>query len=64
MKAPLKEFKIFITTEFGIGLMRKKAKSFEDAFLKLGKKDRMKDGCIEDEDGGSMTFNAILGIEE
>lgn len=64
MKSSLKEFKIFITTEFGIGLIRKKAKSFEDAFLRLGKKDRMKDGHIEDKDGNSITFNSILGIEE
>jgi hypothetical protein len=59
-----KEFKIFITTKNGIGLIRKQAKSFKDAFLKLGKKDRMKDGFIEDEDGNSVTFSYILGIEE
>ena len=41
-----------------------KAKSFKDAFLRLGKKDRMKDGWIEDEEGESITFNYILGIEE
>lgn len=64
MTTTRKEFKIFITTQFGIGLIRKQAKSFEDAFLKLGKKDRMKDGCIEDEDGKSITFSSILGIEE
>ena len=64
MKSQLKEFLIFIPTEFGIGLIRKNAKSFEDAFLKLGKKDRIKDGFIEDEDGNSVTFSYILGIEE
>ena len=60
MKNLLQEFKIFIPTEFGIGLIRKKAKSFEDAFLKLGKKDRMKNGHIEDENGNSISFNSIL----
>jgi hypothetical protein len=64
MKNQLKEFLIFIPTEFGIGLIRKNAKSFEDAFLKLGKKDRMKDGYIEDENGDSITFSSILRIEE
>lgn len=60
----LKKFQVWIPTEFGIGCIYIKAKSFKDAFLRLGKKDRMKDGWIEDEEGESITFNYILGIEE
>ena len=60
----LKKFQVWIPTEFGIGCMDIKAKSFKDAFLRLGKKDRIKDGWIEDEEGESITFNYILGIEE
>ena len=58
----LKTFKIWIVTEFGTGLIEKKAKDFTEAFRKLCMKDRMKDGWIEDEDGESRTFDFILGI--
>ncbi len=63
-KTSLKKFTIWLPTEFGIGCMEKKARNFFDAFLKLGQKDRMKDGWITDEDGEAITFNAILGLEE
>ena len=58
------EFTIWIPTTFGFGIFKIKAHSIKDAFLKLSRKDRMKDGCIDDEDGKSHTFNEILGIEE
>lgn len=60
----LKEFTIWLPTEFGIGFTTIKAKDFKDAFLRLGKKQRMKNGWIEDEDGESQTFLQICGIEE
>lgn len=60
----MQNFQIWIPTEFGIGLIIKEAKSVKDAFLKLSKKDRMKNGWIIDEDDESITFNQILGIEE
>lgn len=59
-----KEFTIWIPTTFGIGCYKIKGYSFTDAFMRIGLKDKMKDGYIEDEDGISHTFNAILGIEE
>ena len=64
MKTKLEIFAVWTPNEFGIGLQKIKAKSFEDAFIRLGKKDKMKDGWIVDEDGESKTFNAILGLEE
>ena len=63
MKNTLKKFTIWIPTQFGIGCFPQKAKDFNDAFLRLGKKDKLKDGWIEDEDGHSKSFNEILGIE-
>jgi hypothetical protein len=60
----LKEFTIWIPTEFGVGCFTLKAKDFTDAFLRLGKKDKIKQGWIEDEDGETQTFNFILGLEE
>ena len=60
----LKEFTIWISTEFGVGCFTLKAKDFTDAFLRLGKKDKIKQGWIEDEDGETQTFNFILGLEE
>lgn len=60
----LKKFTIWTPNKFGIGCFTIKAKDFTDAFIRLGKKDKMKDGWITDEDGESTTFNAILGIEE
>ncbi len=58
------EFTVWIPTTFGTGCYKIKAHSFKDAFLRLGKKDKMKDGWIDDEDGMSHTFSSILGIEE
>jgi hypothetical protein len=63
MKNTLNTFEIWTPNEFGMGLQKIKAKSFEDAFKRLGKKDKAKNGWIEDENGESMTFNQILGIE-
>lgn len=60
----LQKFTIWFPTQFGIGCQEIKAKSFTDAFLRLGKKDRLKDGWIVDEQGESVTFCSILGIEE
>jgi hypothetical protein len=64
MKNTLKKFTIWIPTEFGMGCIHKKAKDFTDAFERLGKKDKLKDGLITDEEGESKTFNEICGIEE
>lgn len=63
MKTTLNTFEIWTPNEFGMGLQKIRAKSFEDAFRRLGKKDKSRDGWIEDENGESMTFNQILGIE-
>ncbi len=60
----VQKFTIWFPTKFGIGCKDVKAKSFKDAFLSLGKKDRLKDGWIEDEQGESVTFSFILGIGE
>jgi hypothetical protein len=65
MKAQLKKFRIWKTTEFGLGCFNIKAKDFQDAFKRLGKKDKASlSAWIEDEDGDSMTFAQILGIDE
>lgn len=63
MKAQLKTFTIWMPTPLGIGCQKIKAKSFADAFIRLGKKDKMKQGWIDDEDGESQTFEQILGLE-
>lgn len=60
----LEKFTIWIPTEFGIGCFTIKAKNFTDAFLRLGKKDKMKNGWITDENNECQTFNFILGLEE
>lgn len=57
-------FTVWVPTEYGIGCFDIKAKTFKDAFLRLGKKDKMKQGWIVDEDGDAQTFNHILGIQE
>jgi hypothetical protein len=64
MKNTLQKFTIWTPNKFGIGCFDIKAKNFTDAFLRLGKKEKMKDGWITNEDGESLTFNAILGVEE
>jgi len=56
------KFRIWIPTEFGIGCFTIKAKDFTDAFLRLSKKEKSKEGWIEDEDGEIITFREILGI--
>ncbi len=64
MKKGLLEFHIYIPTQFGLGLQRIKAMSFQDAFRRLGKKDRLKNGYIELPDTDeSKSFNEILGLE-
>lgn len=60
----LELFTIWMPTTFGFGCFKIKAKSFEDAYTRLSKKYKSKDGFIEDEDGTSHTFKAILGMEE
>lgn len=52
----LKIFNVWLTTKFGLGTFKIKAKNFEDAFSRLGKKDKMKDGWIESEEGESVNF--------
>ena len=65
MKAQLKKFTIWKTTEFGLGCFNIKAQDFNDAFSRLGKKDKAsRNAWIEDEGGESMTFAQILGIDE
>lgn len=59
----LQKFTIWTPTEFGIGCFTIKAKDFEDAFKRLGKKNKMKDGWIDDEGGETKSFREILGIE-
>jgi hypothetical protein len=59
----LQKFTVWIPTEFGLGCQTIKGKDFTDAFLRLGKKDKLKRGLIEDESGESITFHEILGIE-
>ena len=59
----LQEFTIWTPTEFGIGCFTIKAKDFQDAFKRLTKKDKLKDGWIDDEDGETKSFREILGIE-
>ena len=59
----LQTFTIWIPTEFGIGCFKTKAKDFQDSFKRLGKKDKLKDGWIDDEDGETKSFREILGIE-
>jgi len=64
MKKKLEKFTVWTPTEFGLGCFKIEAKSFEDAFIRLGKKDKMKDGWIDDEAGETKTFSQILGLEE
>jgi hypothetical protein len=65
MKQTLKQFYIFIPTQFGLGIIKKRAHDAHDAFSRLGKKDQSKlGGWIEDEGSESITFRAILGLEE
>lgn len=60
----MKEFKIFTSTKFGIGLIRKKARSFSDAFKRLPISDRMKAISIMDEDGEEFSVNEIINLIE
>ena len=59
----LQEFTIWTPTEFGIGCFKIKAKDFQDAFKRLSKKDKLKGGWIDNEDGETKSFREILGIE-
>jgi hypothetical protein len=59
----LQKFTIWTPTEFGIGCFTIKAKDFEDAFKRLSKKDKLKGGWIDNEDGDTKSFREILGIE-
>jgi hypothetical protein len=56
----LNTFTIWQTTQFGLGCFKIKAKDFNDAFNRLGKKDKAKlHSWIEDENGESITFEKI-----
>jgi hypothetical protein len=55
----LTQFRVFTITEFGFGCFDIKAKSFEDAFLRIGKKDKKRCTSIED-----IETNEIKFIEE
>ncbi len=56
----LNTFTIWQTNQFGLGCFKIKAKDFNDAFNRLGKKDKAKlNSWIENEDGDSITFEAI-----
>ena len=57
------EFIIWIGTEFGSGIIKKQAKSFMDAYLKLSAKWRKKAYMIDSEDGESMSIDELLGLE-
>ena len=43
----LQLFTVFIPTEFGIGCFKIKAKNFTEAFLRLNKKDKLKDELLK-----------------
>jgi hypothetical protein len=56
----LNTFTIWQTNQFGLGCFKIKAKDFNDAFNRLGKKDKAKlHSWIEDENGESITFEEI-----
>lgn len=55
----LTQFRVFTITEFGRGCFDIKAKSFDDAFLRIGKKDKKRCTSIED-----IETNEIKFIEE
>ena len=56
------EFTIWVTTEFGTGVIKKKALSFIDAYLKCSPKWRKKALMIEDEDNNSISIDELLGL--
>ena len=58
----LQKFTIWTPNEFGIGCFTIKANDFQDAFKRLGKKDKSKDGWIDDEDGETKSFREICDI--
>jgi|LakMenE18May11ns_1017448.scaffolds.fasta_scaffold9812558_2 hypothetical protein len=59
----LELFRIRTATTFGLGHFDIKAKSFEDAFLRLGKKDKLKATSIYNLDTDEeMLIEEILGI--
>ena len=59
----LTKFRIWTITEFGVGCFDIKAKSFEDAFARIGKKDKMRCTSIEDLETNEMQLiEEILNI--
>jgi hypothetical protein len=59
----LTKFRIWTITEFGRGCFDIKAKSFDDAFLRIGKKDKMRCTSIEDLETNEMQLiEEILNI--
>lgn len=60
----LTKFRVWTRTEFGIGCFDIKAKSFEDALIRLGKKAKKTCTSIEDlETDEQKTIEEILGLE-
>lgn len=57
------EFIIWITNEFGTGIIRQKASSFKEAYLKCATKWRKKAIMIENEDGESISVDELLGLQ-
>jgi hypothetical protein len=63
MKNTLKEFTIQHRTILGFGIQKKKAHSFEDAFKKLGKKDKDRTTDIWDENGQSISPSLLTQLQ-
>ncbi len=62
MKKTLKEFTIQHATIWGFGIQKKKAHSFEDAFKRLGKKDKDRTTDIWDENGQSISGSLLFQL--
>ena len=63
MKATLKEFTIQHATIWGFGIQKKKAHSFEDAFKRLGKKDKDRTTDIWDENGEHISGSLLFQLQ-
>ena len=57
------EFIIWISSEFGSGIIKQKASSFKEAYLKCALKWRKKAYMIEDEDGEIISIDELLGLD-
>ncbi len=63
MKTKLKEFTIQLNTIWGFGIIRKKANSFEDAFKRIGKKDKDRTNDIWDENGEHISPSLLTQLQ-